>query len=172
LARDFVVLDACRRSLYGSGVRKLALAVATVGGVGYVPVASGTFGSLAAVPLLPALAALRTRSPAGYAAAVAGLAAAAIWAAGRAETILGGHDHSNIVIDEVAGLVVAGAFLPGTWAATAVAFVLFRFFDVVKPFPANVIDRRLAGGVSVVGDDLVAGAYAGIAARLLLRFLP
>lgn len=152
-------------------MRKLALAVATVGGVGYAPVASGTFGSLAAVPLLPALAALRTRSPVAYALVVFGLAAAAVWAAGRAETILGAHDHSNIVIDEVAGLVVAGIFLPGTWLATGIAFLLFRFFDIVKPFPANLIDRRLEGGISVVGDDLVAGAYAGIAARLLLGFV-
>jgi phosphatidylglycerophosphatase A len=152
-------------------VRTLVLAVATVGGVGYVPVASGTAGALVALPLLPLLAALRARSLPLWGAAVAALVVLAIWAAGRAEEILGGHDHSRIVIDEVAGLVVAGAFVPGTWRAAILAFVLFRIFDVLKPFPANRIDERVHGGLGVVGDDLVAGVYAGLGARLLLGLL-
>jgi phosphatidylglycerophosphatase A len=150
-------------------VRSLAIAVATVGGVGYAPVASGTFGSLVAVPLLPVLAALRARSAVLYAAVVLVIAAGAVWAAGRAEQELGGHDHSAIVVDEVAGLVVAGIFLPGTWLAAWLAFACFRVLDVVKPFPAGAIDRRVEGGLGVVGDDLVAGLYAGIVAALLLR---
>ena len=152
-------------------MRTLALAVATVAGVGSAPVAPGTAGSLAAVPLLPVLATLRGRSLAGYAAVVATLVVVAVWSAGRAEEILGGHDHSRIVIDEVAGLVVAGLFLPGTWTATALAFFLFRLFDVLKPFPAGVIDRRLRGGVGVVGDDLVAGVYAGLLGRVVLQLV-
>jgi phosphatidylglycerophosphatase A len=147
------------------------MAVATVGGVGRAPVAPGTVGSLVAVPLLPALALLRARSGAAYLAVLAGLVTVAVWSAGRAEEILGGHDHSRIVIDEVVGLVVAGAFLPGTWQAAALAFVLFRVFDVVKPFPAGLIDERVRGGAGVVGDDLVAGVYAGLAGRLVLRLL-
>src|SRR5439155_755303 len=87
--------------------------------------------------------------------------------AGRAEHVLESRDHSHIVIDEVAGMVVAGLFLPGTWLAVGVAFVLFRIFDIVKPFPANLIDGRVEGGLGVVGDDLVAGVYAGILTRLL-----
>jgi phosphatidylglycerophosphatase A len=150
-------------------VRALAVAVATVGGVGYAPVASGTVGSLVALPLLPALAGLRLRSPLAYAALVLALVLVALWAAGAAEEALGGHDHARIVVDEVAGLVVAGAFLPATWSAAALAFVLFRVFDVLKPFPANRIDGRVRGGLGVVGDDLVAGLYAGAAARLLLE---
>ena len=150
-------------------MRALAVVLATVGGVGYVPVASGTAGSLVALPLLPTLATLRGRSPALYAAALVGLVVVAVWAAGRAERVFGGHDHSRIVIDEVAGLVVAGAFIPATWGAAVLAFVLFRILDVVKPFPAGMIDGRVAGGLGVVGDDLVAGAYAGAAAALVLR---
>src|SRR5262245_26250099 len=109
----------------------LVLALATVGGVGYFPVASGTAGSLVALPLLPGLAALRDRSAGVYAAAVVALVLVAMWAAGRAEGVLGGRDHSCIVVDEVAGMVIAGAFLPGTWSAAVLAFVLFRVFDVV-----------------------------------------
>lgn len=155
-------------SLYGTDVRMLAVALATVGGVGYAPVASGTVGSLVALPLLPWLAALRDRSTAIYVAVVLGLVVVAIWAAGRAEEAFGGRDHSRIVIDEVAGLVLAGAFIPATWTAAVVAFVLFRVFDVVKPFPARGIDRDVHGGLGVVGDDLVAGVYAGVVTRLLL----
>jgi phosphatidylglycerophosphatase A len=147
------------------------LAVATVGGVGSAPIAPGTAGSLVAVPLLPLLATVRDQSPAGYVALVLAVVAVAIWSAGRAEELLGAHDHSRIVIDEVAGMVIAGMVLPATWLAAFVAFVLFRLFDVVKPFPAGYIDGRIEGGFGVVGDDLVAGLYAGIVGRLTLELL-
>ena len=150
-------------------MQSLAIAIATVGGVGRIPFASGTFGSLVAVPLLPPLGALRTASLTAYVTVVCVLIAVAVWAAGRTDEALGAHDHSRIVIDEVAGLVVAGAFVPGTWPAAALAFFLFRFFDVVKPFPAGLIDARVQGGLGVVGDDLVAGVYAGVATALLLK---
>jgi phosphatidylglycerophosphatase A len=152
-------------------VRALAVTVATVAGVGNVPFASGTFGSLVAVPLLPLLAGLRGVSAAAYAAVLVVLIVVAIWSAGAAEEALGGHDHSRIVIDEVAGLVVAGIFLPATWLAVGLAFVLFRLFDIVKPFPAGLIDGRVEGGLGVVGDDLVAGLYAGLATWLILRLV-
>lgn len=152
-------------------MRRLAILLATVGGVGYAPVAPGTAGSLAALPLLPLLAAARDRSPLGGWLAVVGVLAVAIWAASRADEIFPGHDHGRIVIDEVAGMVVAGLFVPGTWLAAGLVFVLFRIFDVVKPWPAGVIDRRVPYGIGVVGDDLVAGAYAGLATRLALEVL-
>jgi phosphatidylglycerophosphatase A len=152
-------------------VRALVLALATVGGIGYAPVAPGTFGSLAAVPLLPLLAALRASSLLLYLAVVTAVLAAAIWSAGRAEELLEGQDHARIVIDEVAGMVVAGLFLPGTWLAAGAALVLFRFFDVWKPFPADLIDARVEGGLGVVADDVVAGAYAGLASRAILALL-
>lgn len=152
-------------------MRTIVLALATVGGVGYFPVASGTAGSLVALPLLPGLALVRERSTGLYAAVVIALVIVAVWAAGRAEEVLGGRDHSCIVVDEVAGMVVAGIFVPGTWAAAALAFVLFRVFDVAKPFPARRIDRKVHGGLGVVGDDLVAGLYAGVGSRLVLGLL-
>ena len=149
----------------------LAVMVATVGGIGRIPVASGTFGSLVAVPFLPALAVMRVQSPLACAALVVVLVALAIWSAGRAEEDLGGHDHSRIVIDEVAGQVIAGLFIPPSWLAAGIAFILFRLFDIVKPFPAGLIDGKVEGGVGVVGDDLVAGVYAGLGTLLLMRFL-
>lgn len=146
----------------------LATALATLGPVGRLGVAPGTAGSLVALPLLPGLAAVRDRSAVVYALALVALVVLAVWAAGRAEQALGGHDHSAIVIDEVAGLALAGVLLPVTWAGLALAFVLFRVFDVLKPFPANLIDGRVPGGLGVVGDDLVAGLYASLAGRVIL----
>jgi phosphatidylglycerophosphatase A len=152
-------------------VQRLAVVLATVGPVGYLPVAPGTAGSLAALPLLPGLAMVRDRSTIVYAVAVLALVAAAIWAAGRAEDTLGGSDHSAIVVDEVAGMVAAGLLLPGTWAAAVLGFVLFRLFDVVKPYPAGLVDARVEGGLGVVGDDLIAGLYAGLVGRVILGLL-
>jgi len=149
----------------------LVVVLATVGGVGYAPLAPGTCGSLIAVPFLPVLAGLRTRSWPAYAATTVLVVTVAVWSAGRAAELFGDHDDSRIVIDEVAGLVIAGLFLPGTWLATGLAFALFRLFDVVKPFPAGWVDRRVRGGLGVVGDDLVAGVYAGLSARLVLGLL-
>src|SRR5439155_1182668 len=120
------VFDGPEASLDGSGVDTLALALATVGGVGRAPVAPGTLGSVVAAAFLPALAALRAGSCAGYAALLLGIVALAVWSAGRAEHMLESRDHSDIVIDEVAGMVLAGLFLPGTWLAVGLAFVLFR----------------------------------------------
>lgn len=146
-------------------MRGLVLLIATAGGVGYSPVASGTFGTVVALPLVVWLAGLWTQSAAGYAVAVALVIAIAIWSAGAADDALGEHDSGKIVIDEVAGMVVAGMFLPAGWKALALGFALFRLFDIVKPFPAGYFDRDVGGGFGVVADDLVAGVYAGVAAR-------
>ena len=92
------------------------------------------------------------------------------WAAEQAERALGGgKDPGAIVIDEVAGMTLSVLAVPLSLPALLVAFLLFRVFDVVKPFPANV-SQRLHGGLGVMADDLVAGFYA-LALALLARFL-
>lgn len=149
-------------------MQALARLVATVGGVGCVPVASGTVGALVVVPFLPWVVQIRDREPLWALVGVAGVVALAIWSAGRTEVVLGRRDDGRIVVDEVAGMVVAGVLLPSGWLAIGLGFLLFRLFDVWKPPPAGWIDRELHGGVGVVGDDLVAGAYAGLLARLVL----
>jgi phosphatidylglycerophosphatase A len=152
-------------------VRALVIVLATAGGAGYAPIASGTVGSFVALPLVPWVARLRDGSwPLGLLVATA-IAALAIWSAGRAEIVFGGKDHSRIVIDEVAGMTTAALFVPATWLAAGLVFVIFRVFDVLKPYPADVIDRRGRGGFGVVGDDLVAGVYAGLVTRLILEVL-
>jgi len=152
-------------------VRALVIVLATAGGAGYAPIAPGTVGSLVALPLVPWLARVRDGTTPMAIAIGVGIAAFAIWTAGRAEEVFGGKDHSRIVIDEVAGMTTAALFVPATWLAAGIVFVTFRIFDVLKPYPAGLIDRRVRGGLGVVGDDLVAGAYAGLVTRLLLEVL-
>ena len=90
-----------------------------------------------------------------------------IWASGRAERVLGGKDPGAIVIDEVAGMTLSVLPFPLTLGTLAVGFVLFRIFDIVKPFPAR-LSQRARGGLGVVLDDLIAGLYA-LAVLALLR---
>lgn len=152
-------------------MRRLVLAVATVGGVGWVPAAPGTAASLLVVPIVPWLAATRVRAPETYALVLLVVLVVSVWAAARAERVLGRHDDGCVVVDEVAGMVAGTLFVPATWAAAAVLFVAFRVFDIAKPPPISLLDRRVGGGVGVVADDLVAGVYAGLVTWLVTALI-
>ena len=106
-------------------------------------------------------------SPAALAVALAAVVALGVWAADEAERALAAKDPGAIVVDEVAGMMLSVLTLSPTPAVLVSGFLLFRVFDVLKPFPANVA-QRLPGGVGVMADDLVAGAYA-LALLLLAR---
>jgi phosphatidylglycerophosphatase A len=90
------------------------------------------------------------------------------WAADGAERVLGGKDPGAIVVDEVAGMMLAALLVPPTPLPLLAAFVMFRLFDVLKPFPANIA-QRLRGGLGVMVDDLVAGLYALVLVLLARR---
>ncbi len=98
-------------------------------------------------------------SPAGLAAFFVVVTAVGTWAAQRAERCIGGKDPGSIVIDEVAGMTLSVIALPLTPSVLGAAFLLFRLFDVWKPFPARD-SQRIGGGVGVMLDDLIAGLYA------------
>ena len=164
-------LDPSVASFYPRSVSRLATWVATGFGAGYAPVAPGTAGSLLALPFLPVLAQLRDGTPALYALLFVAVIAVAIWAADRTSTAWNTVDDGRIVADEIAGMMVTGAFLPATWTAALGAFLAFRIFDVWKPFPIRQLEKRLPGGLGVVTDDLLAGVYAGLAVRLLSSFV-
>jgi len=147
-----------------------SMLVATVLGVGRIPVASGTFGSLAALPLGWAVA-----SWGGSVALLAASALACIVGTLAASRIVGRDgdaDPGFIVIDEVAGQLLALAFVPQEWWAWAIAFAAFRATDILKPFPAGWCDRNIGGGIGVMADDMVAGVQAGVAAWALCSFTP
>ncbi|MDD5302958.1 MAG: phosphatidylglycerophosphatase A [Elusimicrobia bacterium] len=120
----------------------------------------GTVEGLALWPLLPAAAN-------AYAFVVSVMIAAACWICGSAERTLKTHDDSRIVLDEIVGFWVAAAWLPRTWTAALLAFVLFRFFDSVKLPPYKWLER-LPSGLGVVMDDVGAGIVANLLARLIL----
>ena len=138
-------------------LRGLQLAIATAAGAGRSPIAPGTAG--AAVGL--ALSAGLTTAWGPVSAAVGALVATALgfFSAGPAACAIGEPDPGRIVIDEVAGQMIALAFLPPTVPIWIASFLLFRLFDVLKPFPARRLED-LPGGSGIMADDLAAGLYA------------
>jgi phosphatidylglycerophosphatase A len=138
----------------------LARWIATCGGLGYLPV-SGTLTSL------PVALAAWLLAPTDQALLGASLGAAIVgaWAAGREEARLGLRDPASIVVDEVAGMLLALAWAPRTLAWTLGLFCLFRILDVWKPLGIDRL-QALPGGLGVVSDDLLAGAYTALAGQL------
>jgi phosphatidylglycerophosphatase A len=141
-------------------MRALVICLASAGYVGYIPFASGTFGSLVAMPLFLPFNGLRVLSVPLYLLTYAGAVAAACWIAGEADKYLQEHDSHKIVIDEVVGYLGATLFLQPTWTHALLAFFIFRVLDVVKPYPAGYIDAHVSGGTGVVLDDVVSGLYS------------
>ncbi len=129
-----------------------------------MPIAPGTWGSAGALPFAAAIA-WAAGSAAPWALVIASLAAYAcgIWAGERYARSAGLADPGPVVIDEVAGQWLALAAAPLDPVLYLVGFVLFRAADVVKPFPANWLDRHVKGGLGIMSDDMVAGVYAGVA---------
>jgi len=127
-------------------------------GSGLVPRAPGTVGTLAAVPLWYALIQLPFW---GYVLATLCVIAIGPWLCGRASRDLGVHDHGGIVWDEFAGFLLTMLFVPPSLLALVLGFMLFRLFDILKPWPIGWLDRRVQGGTGIMLDDLLAGVYAG-----------
>ena len=147
-----------------------ATLLATWFGAGRLPVAPGTWGSLAALPFAWGIVWLA--GPFALLIATFVTLLAGIWASNAVTRASGVKDPGEIVIDEVAGQWLTLAFIPLDPLAYALGFALFRAFDIFKPWPANWIDRNVSGGTGIMLDDIVAGAYAGILLYFLLPYLP
>lgn len=132
--------------------------IATWFGCGLLPGAPGTWGSLAALPFAWAIGSLAGAW--GLLCAIIAMFALGTWAAARYTRAAGLKDSQNIVIDEVAGQWLALLLVPLNPLAYIAAFVLFRIFDIWKPWPANWADRNIPGGFGIMLDDMIAGAYA------------
>jgi len=149
-------------------MRRVAIVIATAGGAGYAPVAPGTFG--AAVGLV--VFALTRHWPAAWQIAlVVVVSAVGIWASKVAGEHFGREDPGQVVIDEVAGQLLTLLLLDVHVAGAAAGFLLFRAFDIVKPWPARQFEE-LPHGIGVMADDLMAGVYAWICLALLVRYVP
>jgi len=154
------VNDGTRQS--GLGIR-LGLAVATSLGVGYVPVASGTFGSAAGLVLWAVLPSILVVQ----ATAIVVLFVVGSWSGSVAERHFGRTDPGEVVVDEVMGMLLT-LFLTGVgWTGAVAGFFLFRIFDIVKPFPARRLEH-LPGGIGVMADDAMAAIYANITLQVMM----
>ena len=144
----------------------MTAAFASVIFIGYAPFASGTVGSVPAAVVAFYLGGM----PIVLLLLAVVLFILGTIASSRGEEIFGRKDPSEIVIDEFVGMLVAVLWLPTTWKSVGAAFLLFRLFDILKPFPAGRAER-LKGGIGVMTDDLIAGIYANLAYRILAFLL-
>ncbi len=137
--------------------------IATLGFIGYLPVAPGTFGSLAAFALIIVLKPsifihiiiLSLITPIG------------IVSSQHAERLLNDKDSKHIVIDEFCGYLLSVLFIPLSTGYALAAFFLFRFFDILKPFPIGKIGSVLSGGKGIMADDIVAALYTNLILQIL-----
>jgi len=131
-------------------------------GLGLVPKAPGTFGSLGALPLFYLYVTLNISLPVQVLIIVLTTIVSS-FIIQKVQDKTGAHDQGWIVVDEVLGMLVAWLFVTKTTVLSALlVFLFFRFFDIVKVWPANIADKRIHNGFGVIADDLVAGLHAGI----------
>ena len=146
--------------------KKITLFLVSGAGVGYIPAIPGTVGTLLAIPLSLGLNRIAAVSfPLGILTLI-GFITCAMWLSSNGAAILGQKDPQVIVIDEIAGFMVAYFLAPFRWLPLASAFLLFRFFDIAKVFPASRLES-LPGGSGIVLDDVTAGIYTFIILRLM-----
>ncbi len=143
---------------------RLCKLISSVFYIGYLPVAPGSMGSFAALFLYYFL----KESPVALGIAIAVCFSLGLLSAGKAEELFGGKDSDEIIIDEFTGMLVSLYLLPPTIGYVVGAFLLFRFFDIVKPVPVGNLER-LKGGLGVMADDLMAGLYANLILQLVYR---
>ena len=146
---------------------KLSLFLATGCYVGLIEIIPGTVGSFAALPLCLIFSFLNIK------AAIVGIVVfilISILVADVTEKITQQKDPGCVVIDEYAGMLVTFLGIQFTWTSAILGFFIFRFFDILKPYPVREVERKLPGGAGVVLDDVLAGIYSNIALRIVLLF--
>lgn len=137
-------------------------------GSGAAPKAPGTFGTLAAIPVYLLLAQLPMPA---YLAVIVVAFVLGIYLCGQASRDMGVHDHGGIVWDEFVGFWITMIAVPTQWMWIVIGFILFRFFDIIKPFPIGWFDKRIHGGLGIMIDDVIAGFFALAVIQLTLFIL-
>jgi len=145
-------------------VKQFILFWATGFGVGYSPIAPGTLGTIIAIPVYHFLS--NIVSPI-YEITLIGFFFLSVWISENAERVFGKQDDPRIVIDEMIGFLITMLWVPKATLFIILGFILFRFFDILKPFPIRLIDKKLRGGFGVVLDDVMAGVYANIILHII-----
>lgn len=146
---------------------KAIIFVATGAGLGKIPFAPGTFGTLAGILFVLALKIINPMYETIY---VVLLIVVAIWVSDQAEKIFKKKDPGCIVIDEIAGYVVTMVGISISIHTIIAGFILFRLFDIFKPFPVKYFEKNFKGGPGIVLDDLIAGLLSSFVLRILIKF--
>lgn len=144
--------------------RKVVECLATGFYIGKIPRAPGTFGTLLGIPVVLALKLL---PPVAYLFATLGLVVVAILVAQLYEAVTEQHDLGEVVIDEIVGYAIAMTWLPATVPFFIAAFVVFRFFDIVKPPPIRQLDEKIGGGLGTILDDVAAGLVTNVLLQIV-----
>lgn len=137
---------------------KLTLWLAFGGGFGFIRPAPGTWGTLPGV----LLAYLLSGNTIIYVVVTVVLFGIGVWLCDKSSKILGVHDHSGIVIDEIVGVMIALFLFANSWLGLLLGFILFRAFDIIKPPPIKQIDKKVHGGIGIMLDDVLAGVFAWV----------
>ncbi len=137
-------------------------------GSGKLPHAPGTYGTIVAIPIFLLLADLNVLT---YIFVCILLLIIGIWASQKYSEHLGVHDHGSIVWDEVVGYLITMTATPAEWHWIIIGFILFRLFDIWKPWPINLLDKHVHGGVGIMMDDVLAGIYGAIVLLALQYFI-
>jgi phosphatidylglycerophosphatase A len=153
-----------RKNSVSSGplISALLKNVATLGFIGYMPVAPGTWGTMAGLVFI----ALLPMSPAALLAIIAAGMIIGTIASGTAEKLIGETDSGHIIIDEFVGFLISVMYIPHTYGYLASAFLLFRFFDILKPFPIRKLERTIKGGAGIMADDILAGIFTNLVIQI------
>lgn len=138
-------------------------------GTGLAPVAPGTFGTLPALLLWIPLSALHWIP---YLAVIAIMGIAGIWICQQASNTTGIHDHGGIVWDEIVGYLITVFLIPFSFTAMVIGFILFRLFDIAKPWPISWVDKKVTGGAGIMLDDVLAGVLSCAVLHLVYWFFP
>jgi phosphatidylglycerophosphatase A len=146
-------------------MKRFILFLATGFGAGYSPIAPGTLGTLVAIPIYYFLSEIP--SPL-YEITLVGFFFLSVWISDNAERFFGKKDDQRIVIDEIMGFLITMLWIPKTIPFIIIGFFLFRFFDILKPFPIRRLEKRLKGGYGVVLDDVLAGVYGNVVLEMIL----
>ena len=154
-------------------MKSIWMAIATFCKTGYLPIAPGSWASLiTAAVLFPAAIVFKPSSRLWLPLATLPIIIIGVIAADRAEKLMGSKDPRPIVIDEVAGQMVTLWWAPISLPVYLAGFILFRIFDIFKPFPVNLVDRKVAGGWGIMLDDVLAGIYAAGVLQLIVHLCP
>ncbi|MGB1198148.1 MAG: phosphatidylglycerophosphatase A [Thalassotalea sp.] len=137
-------------------------------GSGLAPKAPGTFGTLAAIPFFYFMSSL---SVGLYATVVVVMTIVGVYLCGKAADDVGVHDHPAIVWDEIVGYLITMWMIPWSWHAVLLGFILFRIFDIFKPWPISYLDKHCHGGLGIMLDDVLAGFAALLCLHLIYAYI-